>query len=77
MTANSHLKVLIDLLDSTLRQAASLSHDAMEALNANHPNLAMGTLQPLETQLEHALALYRAAYSVHRHAHQFDQRSAR
>lgn len=68
---NAHVTALIDALDYSMSEAANFAHAARHAIHAGNQNEAIGTLAPLENQLEAILAMHRAALALHRHQRDF------
>lgn len=67
MTRNLQIEQLIAIISDTLGGACNLALVARVAMREGNQNLAIGTLRPLEAQLETALALYRSVLALHQH----------
>ena len=68
MTRNLQIEQLIDIISDTLAGAYNLSAAARGAMREGNRNLAIGTLLPLEAQLETAMALHRSVLALHQHS---------
>ena len=65
MSRNLQIEQLVGILHDTLLSAYAVAAESDDAMRQGNQNLAIGTLLPLAAQLETALALHRAAVTIH------------
>jgi hypothetical protein len=68
MTRNLQIEQLIGIISDTLAGAYNLAAVARDAMREGNQNLAIGTLLPLDAQLETAMALHRSVLALHKHS---------
>ncbi|HVP51119.1 MAG TPA: hypothetical protein VMT05_03360 [Terriglobales bacterium] len=64
-TVKNAIAANLAALQETLAVSMSRAAEAHEAMKAGEQNQAIGTVIGLDTELENALALYRAAIALH------------
>jgi hypothetical protein len=66
MDTNYAIGSLLEVLNGVLHEAADYTADALTAIRAGERNLAIGTILCIEETLPTALALHKAALTLHR-----------